>query len=90
MKKSFSAIFFLLTALMIFSLSGCGGSSGGKVRTVATIDDVTESTYDIKQVAVITSPALEMNKYYRIYTGALCSKRRQRNSAINIKSRLQQ
>ena len=71
MKKIFSAIYFLIMASFILSLSGCGGGgSSGKFRAYDGDSSVAESTYDIKRVAVISSPALEQNSYYRIYSDA--------------------
>lgn len=59
-------IYLVLLALSAFALSGCGGGSsptgGGKVITP-----------DVKQVAVLSSPAFERNKRYRIYKGASLS-----------------
>lgn len=66
MKKFPGALCFLIMALAILSLSGCGGGGGG----TAAQSTPAEVSYAVKQVAVLTSPAFEMYKNYTIYTGA--------------------
>ena len=76
MKKIFSAIYFLVMAGVILSLSGCGGGgNSGKFHSMSTKtnNDISSSSYEVKQVAVISSPALQKDGYYRIYSGATLS-----------------
>ncbi len=67
MKKFPGALCFLIMALAILSLSGCGSGGGG----TAAQNTSAEVSYAVKQVAVLTSPAFEMYKNYTIYTGAV-------------------
>lgn len=64
MKKFPGMLCFLIMALAILSLSGCGGGGGSGSSQPAV-----ETSYEVKQVAVLTSPAFEMYKNYKIYTG---------------------
>ena len=61
-------LYFALIALSVFVFSGCGGggssSSGGSQPPI---------TISVKEVIVLSSPALERNKRYRIYKGARLS-----------------
>ncbi|MBQ7559481.1 MAG: carbohydrate-binding domain-containing protein [Synergistaceae bacterium] len=66
MKKFPGALCFLIMALAILSLSGCGGGGGS-----GSSQSAVETSYEVKQVAVLTSPAFEMYKNYTIYTGAV-------------------
>mgnify|MGYP002627345217 FL=1 len=66
MKKFFRAFYFLLAALMLLSLSGCSGGDGESVYG----SDSKEQNYEVKQVAVISSPALEEYGRYKIYVGS--------------------
>ena len=67
MKK----FYFALMAFAVFIISGCGGgSSGGSDPLTNRRKQISP---DVKQVAVITSHALERNKRYRIYKGATLS-----------------
>lgn len=59
----------VLTALSVFILSGCGGGGGSS----SFVEDIPQISPDVKQVAVLSSPAFERNKRYRIYTGAKLS-----------------
>lgn len=67
MKKFYGALIFAALAVFAFSLSGCGGSSSS--FSVNTDTD----TKTVKQVAVLTSPALEIGKSYQIYRGSTLS-----------------
>lgn len=61
-------IYLALMAVLLLTLSGCGGgssSSGSKITP--------HISPDVRQVVVLSSPALERNKRYRIYTGAKLS-----------------
>ena len=61
---------------VILSLSGCGGGgNSGKFHSMSTEtnNDISSSSYEVKQVAVISSPALQKDGYYRIYSGATLS-----------------
>ena len=61
-------IYLALMALSVFSLSGCGGGSSSSVGQVHP-----RISPDVKEVVVLSSPAFERNKRYRIYTGAKLS-----------------
>ena len=62
MKK----IYFIVMMFVILTLSGCnGGHSGNSGSGV--------NTAEIKEVAVLTSPALELYRDYKIVTGASIS-----------------
>ena len=63
MKK----IYLSLMLLSVFAISGCGGGSS------SSIEEKPEISPDVKEVAVLSSPAFERNKRYRIYTGASLS-----------------
>ncbi len=68
---SVKKFYFALMAFTVFIISGCGGgSSGGSDPAVGRRKQISP---DVKQVAVITSHALERNKRYRIYKGAALS-----------------
>ena len=67
MKK----FYFALMAFAVFIISGCGGGSSGSSDPLANRRK--NISPDVKQVAVITSHALERNKRYRIYKGATLS-----------------
>ncbi|MBQ7170289.1 MAG: hypothetical protein IJR63_10360 [Synergistaceae bacterium] len=56
--------FLALTVLSVFAISGCGGGSSSSIRSTPPISP------DVKQVIMLSSPALERNKRYRIYTGS--------------------
>lgn len=60
-------IYLALMALSLLTLSGCGGGSSNP----GTGD--TRISPEVKQVVVLSSPAFERNKRYRIYTGAKLS-----------------
>ena len=62
MKKLSGALYFFAMAFIIFSLSGCNGGHSGKGSTV--------DTAKVKEVAVLTSPALEVYRDYKIIQGA--------------------
>ena len=66
MKKFFRAFYFVFMALMILSLSGCSGGNGESVYGA----DTEKQNYEVKQVAVISSPALETYGRYKIYVGS--------------------
>lgn len=61
---------FLLTAFTVFIISGCGGGGSSSNSDPVISKHISP---DVKQVAVITSHALERNKRYRIYKGATLS-----------------
>lgn len=65
MKKFYGALIFAALAVFAFSLSGCGGSSSSFSGNTGT------DTETVKQVAVLTSPALEIGKSYQIYRGSV-------------------
>ena len=74
MKKFPSALYFLIMALVILSLSGCGSGGGrSSVSSETTPEAPKEAGYEVKQVAVLTSPAFEMHKNYIIYTSGTLS-----------------
>lgn len=56
----------MMMSFIIFSLSGCGG--GHKNTLVPDSEPASTTNYEINQVAVLTSPALEMYKDYKIFT----------------------
>lgn len=60
-------IYLALMLLLLFTLSGCGGGSSNPGSEYFTISP------EVKQVVVLSSPAFERNKRYRIYTGAKLS-----------------
>ncbi len=60
-------IYLALIALSVFVISGCGGGSSSSVSNSPTISP------DVKEVIVLSSPAFERNKRYRIYAGARLS-----------------
>ena len=64
MKK----LYLALMALSLFALSGCGGGSSSSVGQLYP-----RISPDVKEVIVLSSPAFERNKRYRIYTGATLS-----------------
>ncbi len=59
--------YLALIALSLFAFSGCGGGSSSSTGSSTSI------THEVKQVIVLSSPALERNKRYRIYKGATLS-----------------
>ena len=59
--------YLALIALSLFVFSGCGGGSSSSNESSKTI------THEVKQVIVLSSPALERSKRYRIYKGASLS-----------------
>ena len=59
-------IFLALMLLSVFAISGCGGGSSSSVNPPVISPEV-------KEVIVLSSPTLERNKRYRIYTGAQLS-----------------
>ena len=58
---------FALIALSVFVFSGCGGGGG------SSSSDHSQVSPEVKQVIVLSSPAIERNKRYRIYKGASLS-----------------
>ncbi len=60
MKKITGALYFLVMACAVF-----GGSGGGELSGSNVVD-----TAEVKQVAVLTSPALEMYSDYKIFVSA--------------------
>ena len=64
MKK----IYLALMLLSLFAMSGCGGGGSS-----SSISDTPNVSPEVKEVMVLTSPAFERNKRYRIYTGAKLS-----------------
>ena len=66
MRKFLRAFYFLLMSLMLLSLSGCSGGNGESVYGA----DIDEKNYEVKKVAVISSPALETYGRYKIYVGS--------------------
>lgn len=64
MKKIHFAVYTILMALSIFLLNGCGGGSSS---TGTPQDGIV--TPEIKQVIMLDSPAIELNKRYSIYKG---------------------
>ena len=67
MKKILSALYFILMSLIILSLSGCGGGHNNDVIN-SEPDTSTSQNYEVQQVAVLSSPALEIHKDYKIFT----------------------
>ena len=63
MKKT-GVLYLIVTALSVFLLSGCGGGHGSGSSGTSV------NTAEVKQVGVITSPALEMYGNYKIYVSA--------------------
>ncbi|MBQ4431180.1 MAG: hypothetical protein II877_06725 [Synergistaceae bacterium] len=63
MRKTYLA----LAAMSVFILSGCGGGGSSK------LGDDKRISPDVKDVIVLSSPAFERNKRYKIYTGAKLS-----------------
>ena len=59
--------FLALTVLSLFAISGCGGGGSSSSLSTPTISP------DVKEVIMLSSPAFERNKRYRIYTGARLS-----------------
>lgn len=59
MKK----FYFVLMPLIVFLIFGCGAEDRSPSSPIT-------SSYEIKQVATLTSPALELYKSYNIYTGS--------------------
>ena len=59
MKK----FYFVLMPLIVFLIFGCGAEDRSPSSPVT-------NSYEIKQVATLTSPALELYKSYNIYTGS--------------------
>lgn len=59
--------YLALIALSLFVFSGCGGGSSSSTGSSKSI------THEVKQVIVLSSPALERNKRYRVYKGATLS-----------------
>ncbi len=68
MKKIPGALFVLIMAWAIFSLSGCSG--GGGSGDPGSSKSNPSTTSEIKDVAVLTSPALDMHSDYKIISGA--------------------
>lgn len=66
MKK----LHFALIALSVFILSGCGGGGGSSSSDPIKQKQISPG---IKQVIVLSSPALERNKRYMLYKGASLS-----------------
>ena len=64
MKKFYGALIFAALAVFAFSLSGCGGSNS-KLPSGNT-----NTSSQVKQVAVLTSPSFEIGKDYQIYKGS--------------------
>ena len=63
MKK----IYLALMLVSVFAISGCGGGSSSHLEERPYISP------EIKEVMVLSSPAFERNKRYRVYTGAKLS-----------------
>lgn len=61
-------IYFALMLLSLFAMSGCGGGGSS-----SHIDGRPYISPEIKEVMVLSSPAFERNKRYRVYTGARLS-----------------
>ncbi|MBQ7196498.1 MAG: carbohydrate-binding domain-containing protein [Synergistaceae bacterium] len=68
MKKIPGALFIIVMAWAIFSLSGCSGGGGSGDPNSSKSNSATTS--EIKDVVVITSPALDMHSDYKIISGA--------------------
>ena len=68
MRKFSGRLYFILTACVIFLLSGCSGHSRSSVNNNKTVD-----TAQIKEIVVLTSPALEAYRDYQIVNGAKIS-----------------
>ena len=68
MKKFSSLLCLVAMSLLILSLSGCGGH-----KNSSDIPPVEPTSHEVIQVAVLTSPAFELHKHYRIFTGATLS-----------------
>ena len=67
MKKilAFTAMFLI----MILSLSGCGGHDNNEIISQdEKPNPITAKSYEVVQVAVLSSPALEIHKDYKIFT----------------------
>ncbi|MBQ6002247.1 MAG: hypothetical protein IJL18_05290 [Synergistaceae bacterium] len=64
-------LYFALIALSVFVFSGCGGGGGGSGSS--STGGSPKISPDVKQVIVLSSPAFERNKRYRIYKGATLS-----------------
>lgn len=63
MKKISFAVYMALMGLLVLSVSGCGGGSSSSF--------VSSPAPAVKEVAVLTSPAFEINSDYLIFKGAL-------------------
>ena len=61
-------IYFALMLLSVFAMSGCGGGGSS-----SSFSDTPNVSPEVKKVMVLSSPAFERNKRYRIYTGAKLS-----------------
>ncbi|MBQ3345573.1 MAG: hypothetical protein IJG51_02435 [Synergistaceae bacterium] len=61
-------IYLALMLLSLFAISGCGGGGSS-----SHIEEKPHISPDVKEVMVLSSPAFERNKRYRIYTGARLS-----------------
>ena len=70
MRKKIEKFYFLFLVLIVISMSGCGSSHSDLSDSD---DEASASNYEVKQVAVITSPALERYKSYKILTGSILS-----------------
>ncbi len=62
MRKFFNAIYFLVMAFLVLSLSGCNGSSNSFSGTT--------SKPEVKQVAVLSSPVFQQGSNYQMYKGS--------------------
>ena len=62
MRKFITAMYLVLMAMLVLSLSGCGGSSSSFVSNT----DVPA----VVEVAAIESPAFQIKNSYRIIRGA--------------------
>ncbi|MBQ3402620.1 MAG: hypothetical protein IJG65_04515 [Synergistaceae bacterium] len=67
MKKLTGIAYLVVLSLSLFSLSGCSGGGASSSSSEPT------SGYEVRQIVVLSSPALELNKRYSIYTGGSLS-----------------
>ena len=68
MKKLHSLVCSAIILSALFALSGCGGGSSSPSSSSFNQND--EATYEVVQSALLSSPAFEVNKSYRIYVSS--------------------
>ena len=69
MKKFFVTVYLFALSLLVFAMSGCGGSNGGDVKINTQTQNQNQTQTSQSKRMIITSPALKRGDSYRLYRG---------------------